>query len=155
MKRKRKRRATEPVVKKQKLNSAVNSEATLPLLRQYYPQVLTLRNYLASRLSKASKKRRRKVLHYGLPSSDRDDSSPDPVVVRLLNTTFIGAFNNVNESDLESIDKDISVFTQQLSNSTTSISPTQGALKQSEVGRYANPSFNASILSALLSRYRH
>jgi len=155
MKRKRKRHVTERIVKKQKLNCKVGSEATLPLLRQYYPQVLTLRDYLTSRLSKASKKRRRKVLHHGLQLSNWDGSSTDLAVLRLLDTTVVGAFNSASTVDLESIDKDISIFTQQLSDTTTSISPTQGALKQSEVGRYTNLPSTASTSSEFLYPGKH
>lgn len=139
MKRKRKSASAGAPNKKLKLDHAASSAATLPLLRQYYPQVLTLRHYLAIKLSKASKKRRRRVLQYGLRPQGSGDESADPDVTRLLDTTVVGLFNENKVTELESIDRDITVFTQQLSDSTTSISPTQGALKQSEVGTPALP----------------
>ncbi|KAK4546134.1 hypothetical protein LTR36_002271 [Oleoguttula mirabilis] len=134
MKRKRKCSSAADANKKLKLDHADTSGATLPLLRQYYPRVLTLRHYFLTRLSKASKKRRRRVLHYGLQQQGPGEVSVDPAVTRLLDATIVGTFNQVDVSDLESIDRDITVFTQQVSDdSTTTISPTQGALKQSEI----------------------
>lgn len=111
--------------------------ATLPLLRQYYPQVLTLRQHLASEGSKTSRKRRRKILQHGLSiGKEASQRHVDEGLRRLLDTTLVGAFDRVNAVSLESIDKDISVFTQQVNDSTTTISPTQGALRQTEVGAF-------------------
>ncbi|KAK5122386.1 hypothetical protein LTR85_003970 [Meristemomyces frigidus] len=151
MKRKRKSSSAGEANKKPKLDRAASSEATLPLLRQYYPQVLTLRHYFATRLSKASKKRRRRVLQYGLSQQGNAHESVDPAVTRLLDTTIVCTFNQLNVTDLESIDTDITVFTQQLSDSTTTISPTQGALKQSE--RTANNGADLEIVPGIPGIY--
>lgn len=133
MKRKRKNHRDQRVDKRQKVDHHVNGQPTWALLRYYYPKVLTLRYYLVSTLSK-SKKRQRKVLHYGLDSDRSATTDSDATVAKLLDSTVIGSPNQTEVPDLESIDKDITLFTQQLSESTATISPTQGALKQSEVG---------------------
>jgi telomerase reverse transcriptase len=132
MKRKRSGRLEEHAAKRTKLDKDSELHPTAPLLRQYYPQVVTLRHYLASRLSNFSKKRRKKLLQYG--SSDRNEHGA--AVAELLDSTLVGTFNRVNaeEFELETIEKDISAFTQQLTESANEISLTQGALKQSEVG---------------------
>ena len=54
--------------------------------------------------------------------------------MKLLDETVVGSFGKGEDVEIETIERDITVFTQQLSDSTTTISPTQGALKQAEVG---------------------
>ena len=135
---KRKRKTVPPTAgvaaKKAKIDHDVTSPATNPLLQQFYTQVLTLRQYLVVRLSKDSKKRRRKVLQYGVRQNECSGDLAEQAVVRLLDTTLVGVLTGVSGTDVGTVDKDISVFTQQLCESTTTISPTQGSLKQSEVG---------------------
>ncbi|KAH9844449.1 Telomerase ribonucleoprotein complex - RNA binding domain [Teratosphaeria destructans] len=99
-----------------------------PLLRQYYPNVTTLRQYLASRLSKTSRKRRKRLLRSSSQGSQKSEPGLD-ALAKLLDTTLVGAFNHVSEAVDETIDRDITIFTQQISDSTTDIS----ALKQSEI----------------------
>ena len=136
MKRKRKSgpSAAGLAAKRAKVDRESTSQATIPLLRQFYTQVLTLRQYLVARLSSGSKKRRRKVLHYGIQQDECSEDIAQQAIVRLLDTTFVGVLTGMNVTHVDSIDKDITVFTQQLSDATTTISPTQGSLKQSEVG---------------------
>ncbi|KAF2766008.1 hypothetical protein EJ03DRAFT_391235, partial [Teratosphaeria nubilosa] len=133
MKRKRaQNRADRCTSKRVRYDANAELHLTAPLLRQYYPNVTTLRQYLASRLSKASRKRRKRLLR--LSGQDSQDSEPgDDALAKLLDTTLVGAFNHVGEAVDETIARDISIFTQQISDSTTEISPTQGALKQSEI----------------------
>ncbi|TKA26334.1 hypothetical protein B0A50_05113 [Salinomyces thailandicus] len=134
MKRKRKHGAEQPSKRPKRDLDMGAMAATLPLLRQYYPQVLTLRQHLASEGSKTSRKRRRKILQHGLSiGKEASQRHVDEGLRRLLDTTLVGAFDRVNAVSLESIDKDISVFTQQVNDSTTTISPTQGALRQTEI----------------------
>ncbi|KAI7549848.1 hypothetical protein KC317_g14455 [Hortaea werneckii] len=93
---KRKRKTTAECVKKQpKLAHHVDAAAaTLPLLQHYYPEVLSLRRYLASRGHGTSRKRRRKILQYGSTDGNTDgmvnDRQVDLALVHLLDTTLIG-----------------------------------------------------------------
>lgn len=131
-KRKRKTHDDGCEAKRQRLRGGDEVHPATSLLRQYYPQVSTLRQYLASQLSKGSKKRRKKVLHYGLCVDGTDDPSLE--VVGLLDTTLVGSPATCVLTDAESLEQDLSVFTQQLETSTISVGPSQGAFKQSEVG---------------------
>ncbi|KJX95147.1 telomerase reverse transcriptase like protein [Zymoseptoria brevis] len=128
MKRKRPDRGSQSAVKKQKLDQGHQERPSHTLLRKYYPELVTLRQYLASRLNK---KRRRRLQLYG-----RDDTAPgDPDVRRLLDSTMIGTFAAVHVQDESLIEDDISIFTQQLSGSTAP--PTPGGLKQHEIVDFA------------------
>lgn len=131
MKRKRKDSRDLGAVKRQKTADVTNDPPTWPLLRQYYPQVLTLRQYLASKLSK---QRRKKVLHYGPIAGSTSNADTSLPLAHLLDSIAVGAFNHTEDSDIECIDNDITVFTQQLSESSVTTTPTQGALQQFEVG---------------------
>ena len=131
---KRKRRGDHRVEKRQKIIENVSGHPTKPLLLQYYPEVLTLRQYLVSRLARSSKKRQRKLLQYGIDRDRNVHTVADSSVVKLLDTTIVGTFKHSEINNVESIEKDITIFTQQLSGSTATITPTQGAFKQSEVG---------------------
>jgi len=132
MKRKRKARRDERVEKRQKTDRDIVEPPTWLLLRQYYTKVLTLRQYLVRALS-GSKKRQRKLLHYGKFTDKRSASLVDPSVIHLLDSVVVGAAEETEPVDDESIDKDITLFTQQLSESSLEISATQGAFKQHEV----------------------
>lgn len=133
---KRKRRDKSSEVHKRPRVARVNASnhVPLPLLRQYYPHVATLRQFLATRSSVASKKRRRKIQQFGLQRDRAGEGQDVAPLADLLDTTLVGSFDSSAQLNLEGISKDISVFTQQVNESNTSISPTQGALKQSEVG---------------------
>lgn len=147
---KRKRKTTAECVKKQpKLAHHVDAAAaTLPLLQHYYPEVLSLRRYLASRGHGTSRKRRRKILQYGNTDGNTDgmvnDRQVDLALVHLLDTTLIGIPKAVRPVAVEDVDRDITIFTQQVNDSTTSISATQGALKQGEVRPVAAPVLDTS-----------
>ena len=130
MKRKRKNHVDRRADKRPKLEPTASPNLTWPLLRQYYPEVSTLRTYLAGRLSK-SKKRRRRLLRYGLDGNDRESNT---TLVALLDETIVGSFIEEGKKDFETFEHDLTIFTQHLSGSTAVISPTQGALIQSEVG---------------------
>jgi telomerase reverse transcriptase len=124
MKRKRASKA-QRATKKPKLDD--DPQPSHPLLRKYYADVVTLRQYLVSRLKK---KRRRRLQQYG-----QDPSTSEAAVSQLLDVTVVGTFGPVHVQD-ESIivEEDISMFTQQLSDSGVTSSLTSGSLKQSEVG---------------------
>jgi hypothetical protein len=132
MKRKRKTQRDSRVNKRQKVDSAQTGPPTWPLLRQYYPKVLTLRHFLVASLKTASKRRRRDLLNYG---NKTNDHCYDSEVVAILDRTVVGTFDNTTNGAQEDLNKDITIFTQQLSeHSLSTISPTQGAFKQAEVG---------------------
>lgn len=134
MKRKRRSHADQRQAKKAKLeDTRPQDRPTWPLLRYYYPQVSSLRTYLAAKLSNTSKRRCRILLRYGRVGAT-DNSASDDALVHLLDNTVVGSFKTSAALDLNAIERDITVYTQQLSNPTTTIGPTQGALEQSEVG---------------------
>ncbi|KAK5692774.1 Telomerase reverse transcriptase [Elasticomyces elasticus] len=128
MKRKRRAPRVETPVKRSKIEVDVLPPTTA-LLRQYYPHVSTLRAYLAARLAKGSKQRSRELLRYG---NNAHRAVADIAVVRLLDRTVVGSFDQCSPVDYESIDHDITLFTQQFTEGTDVIGPTQGAFKQSE-----------------------
>lgn len=134
MKRKRKARGDQLPSKRSKIDTQPHDQPAWPLLRYYYPNVSTLRQYLAARLSKTSKKRCRTLLRYGQNAPDGMVVNEDQCLVKLLDEIVVGSFTSTESVGLEAIEKDITVFTQQLSDPSITISPTQGALKQSEVG---------------------
>ena len=72
----------------------------------------------------------------------------DPNVVKLLDEIVVGTSSQAEVIDYNSIDKDILLFTQQLSGCSATITPTQGALKQYEVGTSIEPSY--ALLSVRL-----
>lgn len=110
----------------------VSSEC--PVLPLYYPYVWTLREYLLSRLSKASKARTRLLAHYGDPEDDVE-------IRKLLDETIVGTFNaksDANEQEWQaSQEQELSIFSQQISESTARSSP-GSARSQSEVGTILN-----------------
>ena len=126
MKRKRPNRDAARAGKRRKTGDVATDRPSYPLLRKYYPEVVTLRQYLASRLPK---KRRRRLQQYG--------KDGDQTVCQLLDKTVIGAFQHINVEDSSVVDDDISTFTQQLTNADSSITLTPGEFKQSEVGANA------------------
>ncbi|KAK3699518.1 Telomerase reverse transcriptase [Vermiconidia calcicola] len=137
MKRKRKCHRESRVNKRQKVDDVAEDRPAWPLLRQHYPSVLTLRRYLASSSSNLSKRRRKKILRYGLEDKRGEDAEDDTSLVQLLDGTVVGTFERSEVKDCVSIEKDITIFTQQLSESPSTISPTQGALKQNEIVDFA------------------
>jgi telomerase reverse transcriptase len=133
MKRKRKSHTGSGSVKKQRTND--NRQAPIvPLLQQYYHEVHSLRTYLVSCLPKSSKKRRRRLLRYGVQPSEDESIVVDHGTAQLLDTIQVGTAKHIAAQDFEQLDQDITVFTQQVSESDISISPSAGHLRQSEVG---------------------
>ena len=131
MKRKRKSSSGEISSKRRKNASETKGSPTWPLLRQYYPRVESLRHYLASKLSA---KRRKKIVQYGVKVTSASESELDIAFAALLDDTIVGSFEHSKTNNVDLFDKDLTVFTQQLSNSTATINSTQNVLNQSEVG---------------------
>jgi hypothetical protein len=133
-KRKRQPRKANASVKRQRTGDNKQSPI-VPLLQQYYHEVHSLRNFLVSRLPKSSKKRRRRLLHYGLQSAQDESILVDDGTAQLLDKIQVGISKHVgNREELEQLDDEISVFTQQVSESDISITPRSRQLRQSEVG---------------------
>ena len=133
-KRKRQSRDAKASAKRQRTGDTKQSPI-VPLLQQYYHEVHSLRNYLVSRLPKSSKKRRRRLLHYGLQSAHDESILVDDETVQLLDKIQVGTAKHVgNREELEQLDEEISVFTQQVSEIDISVTPHARQLRQSEVG---------------------
>lgn len=143
---KRKRRANADANPSKRYCSGVENRTLAighpinPLLTQYYHEACSLRQYLVSRLPKSSKKRRRRVLHYGQSSNQSSDLPCDSALSELLDTIIVGTSKSVSVGSVTDLDNDISVFTQQVSETDISIAPSSGRLTQSEVGSTQFPS---------------
>lgn len=87
-----------------------------------------------SRLPTSAKKRRRRLLRYGLQPMQDDSVLVEDSVAHLLDTILVGSATGVCVQDLEQLDQDMSVFTQQVTETDVSISPSAGRWRQSEVG---------------------
>jgi telomerase reverse transcriptase len=133
MKRKRKSHAADGPTKRQRQGDD-GRPPVAPLLEQYYHEVHSLRTYLVSRLPKSSKKRRRRLLNYGAQPVHDESILVDHGVAQLLDTILVGTAKHITTKEPEQLDQDISVFTQQVSESDVSITPNAGHLKQCEVG---------------------
>lgn len=132
MKRKRKACDAPKADKRQRTNGLKHPVA--PLLHLYYKEVHSLRAYLVSRLPKSAKKRRRRLLRYGLQPEHDESILVENDVVDLLDSTLVGTSKHVPVQELEQLDQDISAFTQQVSETEISVSPSAGHLRQAEVG---------------------
>lgn len=102
--------------------------AVLPL---YYARVWTLREYLLSKLNGSSKVRRRLLTQYGLCNDSEDDQD----VCRLLDEVVVGTLSTVDKGEL-SQDQELSIFSQQINESTggSSSSSSKHKSSQAEVG---------------------
>lgn len=121
--------------------SATPAAIEQPVLRHFYPRLLTLRHYLLSVLPKSSRNRRRKLTHLGRPIASNKAASPcesDVELVQLLDSTVIGQRETAKIDGEEQLTKerirDIETFTQQLSPAITGGSFEPGYFKQAEVG---------------------
>jgi hypothetical protein len=91
-------------------------------------------------------------LHYGQRTQGllAPVQSPcDLALARLLDTTVIGTTRASIDLASNRIDADISAYTQQITEHATILSPTQGAFKQTEVGR--RPSIVVIVLEFYLA----
>ena len=104
-------------------------------LRTYYTRVQSLRAYLLSRLSGASKRRRRLVAQAGHAgnASVSEITIEDPLA-SLLDHTMVGSFNDIQENEAKDRLKDAEIFSQQLGPSTSSTILSQASTSQSDVG---------------------
>jgi telomerase reverse transcriptase len=133
-KRKRKTHTERTSVKRQRTGDNKQPSVVL-LLQQYYHEVHSLRTYLVSRLPKSSKKRRRRLLRYGLQPAQDESILVDDGTAQLLDHIQVGISRHIEDrEELEQLDEDISVFTQQMSETDILVSPHTRQLRQSEVG---------------------
>jgi hypothetical protein len=143
MKRKRSAHGSGGVRKKTRRAVDQSSiKATHPVLRRLYPEVLTLRQYLLSRLPNTSKNRHRKISQLGraTPTQGTSLDRLDIAVVQLLDSALVCGSSVHADTDAhtrftEEREKDIQAFTQQRSQSTPGGTFNPGYYMQSEVGR--------------------
>ncbi|KAJ4301248.1 Telomerase reverse transcriptase [Kalmusia sp. IMI 367209] len=120
---------------------ATTASVEHPVLSRLYPEVLSLRHYLLSRLPASSrlKSRRRKLSQLGLHPSHEDTATcgTDLELGELLDSTLVGVLPNGDadrrENALREREKDLESFTQELSltNSASTFKP--GYFLQSEI----------------------
>lgn len=142
MKRKRPNRSNTGARKRQKTEDTSAPKPSPALLQKYYPTVVSLRQYLASRLSKQRKKRLQQYVH----------GKGDEVVCKLLDTTLIGTFGHIQVDESSFVEEDLTIFTQQRTQLDSSIALTPGSFKQPEVGHsflilLSSNMFNALVLA--------
>lgn len=127
-----------PKKPKPAVDQSTSATPAHPVLQRLYPQLLTLRHYLSSRLPRSSKNRRRKISQLGqAPAHPACDA--DVELAKLLDTTLVGgAFPNVSVEAPDQVDqdrdRDIAAFTQQLSQVTPGGTFRPGYFLQPEVG---------------------
>jgi telomerase reverse transcriptase len=125
--------------KLQRISGNLTSNASVvkqALLAQYYPQVISLRQYLLSKLPTSSKTRRKKILTLGrTPDVGGDGNGTDDCKLgEFMDSTLIGVLKTEEASPGERLQQWTS-FSQlaDTSNSTLSNSSGTGVVCQSEV----------------------
>jgi hypothetical protein len=134
MKRKRGSRVESGTVKRVKISidSPSRTSQHIPsILRLYYPQVLTLREYLLQ--ANSSKNKRRQIQNYG-KSVSTNPRETDFELANLLDSVLVGCHDvNKKEHDLIDYHNDLSIFSTQTTESTARSSGSQTALPFAEV----------------------
>lgn len=103
-----------------------------PVLQRFYPQVLPLRQFLLSRLARASTRKRRRIAQLGLVREPTAAPGAGDDLRRLLDATWVGTAQHTAPAELADLESDLEIFSQQLP-STSSASDICSEL-QSEVG---------------------
>ena len=134
MKRKRSGQVVEVTSKRPKLANTQSKPQTWLLLQQYYPDVQTLRDYLVSQIPATSKHRRRRLIRYGLEPSEPEACADDENLVQLLDNVIVASHGHSKSAGRAPIERDLVVFTQQLSEPVVTNNSTQLILAQPEVG---------------------
>ncbi|CAD0112186.1 unnamed protein product [Aureobasidium uvarum] len=134
MKRKKGNREASGTVKRTKTSSdAVDRgpQHTPSILRLYYPQVLTLREYLLQ--AKTSKNKKRLILNYGSDTA-KSSQDADSELAKLLDTILIGCHDvKTEEDDTVDYQNDLSIFSTQVSESTARSCGSQAQLPFAEI----------------------
>lgn len=131
MKRKRSRQSVpEECPKRVKLVGAARS-----VLRQHYPQVSSLREYLLCRLDPGTSKHRKGLISkYG----KEQDANEDPDLAELLDQVLVG--HQIDPQDVINLgavsqEQELSIFSQELSE-CSGRSVSTSTLSQAEVRKY-------------------
>lgn len=139
-KRSRSHRHDDNSLNSKQLLSSKDLPVKYALLTLYYPQVLTLREYLLSQLPQSSKVRRRKILSIGRDHQQQNlGNDKDSEVALTLDQTLIGVFalNDKDNADVER-QKLWSSFSQRRSQGDSRVgekSVLGSFVSQSEVGQ--------------------
>jgi telomerase reverse transcriptase len=121
--------------KRQKTSEPANSKDSVvkeALLAQFYPQVLSLRQFLISKLPPTSKVRRKKIFSVG----KKPDSEADQKLSKFLDQTLIGVSKHKGVSQEERWQQ-WTTFSQKADDSISFANVTGvGIFSQSEVGTF-------------------
>lgn len=82
-------------------HSTISSQdVTHPVLRNYYPRLVTLRQWLLMKLGEASKRRRKALedLDCGILGGSSQDALPDAIAARILDETLVG-FHTISRAE--------------------------------------------------------
>lgn len=134
MKRRRSQEDASAAVKRTKISSDSITRSRQPtpsILRLYYPQVLTLREYLLQ--AKTSKNKRRSIASYGYDTA-KSSRETDSELAKLLDTVLVGC-HDVKKEEHDAIDyqNDLSIFSTQASGSTAKSSGSQAQHSFAEI----------------------
>lgn len=116
---KRKRSASDAAGRPR--DTTATPPATHPVLQRFYPQVLTLRRFLLSKLARASTRKRRRIAQLGLgrePTAAPGAVAADDLRI-LLDNTWVGAAHHTAPAELVDLEKDLEIFSQQLPSSSS------------------------------------
>ena len=139
-KRKRRVHGTEGGQKRQRVTGALNGKdpaVKQAVLSQYYPQVVSLREYLISKLPASSKIRRKKILSVGRrPQSQSGDAESDRKLSEFLDQTLIGVPKDIDVSQDERW-RQRTTFSQTADDSVSTLANPSGTgvFSQTEVSR--------------------
>ena len=119
--------------KRQKISESLSSKGAVvkhALLAQFYPQVLSLREFLISKLPPSSKVRRKKILSVG----KKTDSETDQQLSKFLDQTLVGVSKHRGVSQEERWQQ-WTTFSQKADDSVSFANVTGvSTFSQSEVG---------------------
>jgi hypothetical protein len=102
-----------------------------PILRLYYPQVLTLREYLLE--ASTSKNKRRQVQNCGNDAA-KNSQETNSELAKLLDTVLVGCHDvKKEEHNIVDYHNDLSIFSSQVSGSTARSSGSQAPLPFAEI----------------------
>ncbi|KAF2725423.1 hypothetical protein K431DRAFT_215597 [Polychaeton citri CBS 116435] len=134
MKRKRRSRPLANDSKRQKLEDPAHPRIVTALLRKHYTSVQTLREYLVSHLYQKSRRRANKLKYLGTEANLDRFSLANADVVHLLDSTLVGTFDRPSLLEsTEDLDGSLTLFTQQITATSTSHHSSVAKLTQAEI----------------------
>lgn len=139
--------------KRQRISGALNSKDPIvkqAVLAQYYPRVLSLRQYLLSKLPSASKIRKKKILSVG--RSPRPDGKDETVFSNFLDQTLVGVIEQKEVSSEERIQQWTS-FSQRADTSDFANLSGVSIFSQSEVRTFESAHAASQIHMQLLESH--